>query len=130
MVYGTPVWEAAVDALLLMLAPEVPHIAEELWQYRHGQSQREAAAGFKVAHSIHVQPWPVFDAALASADVITLVIQVNGKLRDKIEVPADVSEATAQELALTRPAVQKWIEGKQIRKVIFAGGRLVNIVVG
>jgi leucyl-tRNA synthetase len=58
------------------------------------------------------------------------VVQVNGKLRDRIEAPADISEEAARELALASPAVQKWIEGKPVRKVIFAGGKLINIVVG
>ena len=118
-VCGTPAWDAAVDSLLLMLAPEAPHIAEELWQRRHD------AAG-----SVHVQPWPSFDPDLAKADTITLVVQVNGKVRDKIEAPAGITEAAAREIALARPAVQKWLEGAEVRKVIFAGGRLINIVVG
>jgi leucyl-tRNA synthetase len=123
-VYGTPAWDEAIDVLLLALAPEMPHIAEELWQRRRGHGS------FTAAGSIHVQPWPVYDPELAKAEVMTLVIQVNGKLRDRLEAPADMSEDAARELALARPAIQKWIEGKQIRKVIFAGGNLVNIVVG
>jgi len=123
-VYGTPAWEEAVDTLLLMLAPETPHIAEELWQRRHGSAE------FRAEASIHVQPWPAYDPELAQAATVTLVVQVNGKLRDKLEVPADISEEEARKLALARPAIQKWIEGKTIRKVIFAGGNLVNIVVG
>ena len=113
-----------MDSLLLMLAPETPHIAEELWQRRHGKQ------GFSAAASIHVQAWPAFDPELAKADTITLVVQVNGKVRDKIEVPAGIAEAAACEAALARPAIQKWLEGKPVRKVIFAGGKLVNIVVG
>ena len=77
-----------------------------------------------------MQSWPEFDPDLATADMITLVVQVNGKVRDKIEAPAGITEATAREMALARPAVQKWLEGAQVRKVIFAGGRLINIVVG
>ncbi len=125
-VYGTPAWDAAIDSLLLMLAPETPHIAEELWQRRHGGQ----AGDFQAADSIHVQPWPAFDPELAKAQMITLVVQVNGKLRDKIEAPADITEEAARALALARPAVQKWLEGQQVRKVIVAGGKLVNIVVG
>ena len=125
-VYGTPAWNEAVDSLLLMLAPEAPHIAEELWQQRHGT----ANGGFDAAKSVHMQAWPDFDPELAKADTITLVVQVNGKVRDKIEVPAGITEDRARELALARPAVQKWLEGEQVRKVIFAGGKLVNIVVG
>ncbi len=123
-VYGTPAWDEAIDSLLLLMAPEMPHIAEELWQRRHGTGK------FTGARSIHVHPWPTFDAELAKADTITLVVQVNGKLRDRIEAPADISEDAARELALASPAAQKWIEGKPVRKVIFAGGKLINIVVG
>ncbi|MCX7668652.1 MAG: class I tRNA ligase family protein [Anaerolineae bacterium] len=123
-VYGTPAWDEAIDTLLLMMAPETPHIAEELWQRRRG------ATDFSADKSIHVQPWPAYDPELTKADMITLVIQVNGKLRDRISVPADITEEAARELALARPAIQKWTEGKTIRKVIFAGGNLVNIVVG
>jgi leucyl-tRNA synthetase len=131
-VHGTPAWDEAIDSLVLMMAPEMPHIAEELWQRRHGvtRSGDHPRQGFAATDSIHVHPWPTFDAELAKADVFTLVVQVNGKLRDKIEVPADITQDAARELALARPAVQKWIEGKQIRKVIVAGGKLVNIVVG
>jgi leucyl-tRNA synthetase len=123
-VYGTPAWDEAIDSLLLLMAPEMPHIAEELWQRRHGKGK------FTGARSIHVHPWPAYDAELAKADTITLVVQVNGKLRDRIEARADISEAAARELALASPAAQKWIEGKPVRKVIFAGGKLINIVVG
>ncbi len=123
-VYGTPAWDEAIDLMLLMLAPETPHIAEELWQRRHGDE------AFDPAQSIHVQPWPVYEPALAQAETVTLVVQINGKVRDKLELPADVGEAAAREAALASPTVQKWLEGKQVRKVIYAGGKLINIVVG
>jgi leucyl-tRNA synthetase len=130
-VYGTPAWDEAVDSLLLLLAPETPHVAEELWQQRHSQT-REATgnlSGFRSEDSIHVRSWPAYDPELARADTITLVVQVNGKVRDKIEAPAGITEEAARAAALARPAVQKWLEGKTVRKVIVAGGKLVNIVV-
>jgi leucyl-tRNA synthetase len=133
LAYGTPAWEEAVDMLLLMLAPETPHIAEELWQRRRGRSEFRLAKGggiFDAEASIHVQAWPAWDPELAKAEVITLVVQVNGKVRDKIEAPADISEEDARQAALTSPTVQRWLEGKSVRKVIFAGGKLINIVVG
>jgi leucyl-tRNA synthetase len=112
------VWNEAVDSLLLVLAPIAPHITEELWALRgHG-------------YSVHQQPWPAWDAEAAREDSLTLVVQVNGKVRDKIEVPAGVDEAAARELALADPNVQRHIVGKPVRKVIFAGGSLVNIVTG
>ena len=122
-VYGTPAWDEAIDSLLLMLAPETPHIAEELWQRRHGSGE------FRAEDSIHVQAWPTWDPELAKAGTITLVVQINGKLRDRIEATAGISEAEARELALASPTVQRWLEGKTIRKVIFAGGKLLNFVV-
>ncbi len=123
-VYGTPAWHEAIDTLLLMLAPVTPHIAEELWQRRHGTGKEFAAE-----NSIHVHPWPAYDPELARAEVVTLVVQINGKVRDKLEVPADITEDAARAAALASPMVQKWLAGKQVHKVIFAGGKLINIVV-
>jgi len=123
-VAGDRAWDEAIDMLLLMMAPMMPHIAEELWQGRHPRGT------FSAEKSIHVHPWPEYDAELARADIVTLVVQVNGKVRDRIEAPAGITEEQARELALASPSVQKWFEGKQVRKVIFAGGKLVNIVVG
>ena len=100
-----------------MLAPLAPHFTEELWQRRHP------------GPSVHVQTWPAWDAEATKDDVVTLVVQVNGKVRGKIEVPAGVSEADTRELALAEPNVQRHLEDKIIRKVIVAGGTLVNIVV-
>jgi leucyl-tRNA synthetase len=121
-VADTPDWDEAIDTLLLMMAPALPHISEELWQRRH------RGGAFNRNRSIHVQPWPQWDAELARAQTVTLVIQVNGKVRDKVEAPADIVEAQARELALGSPAVQRWLEGKAIQKVIFASGKLINIV--
>ncbi|HSN78202.1 MAG TPA: leucine--tRNA ligase, partial [Anaerolineae bacterium] len=114
---GTAAWDEAVDSLLLLLAPIAPHISEELWQRRHP------------GPSVHVQRWPAWDADAVKDDVITLVVQVNGKVRGKLEVPAGLDEAAARELALADPNVQRHIAGKTVRKVIFAAGSLVNIVV-
>ncbi len=132
--WGNPLFLLAITAglatwlllksLLLLLAPFVPHIAEELWQRRRGHSE------YRADESIHVQPWPTWDPELAKAEAITLVVQVNGKVRDKIEAPAGISEEAARQAALSSPAVQRWLEGKSVRKVIFAGGKLINIVVG
>lgn len=106
------------DLLLLMLAPMAPHVAHELWQ-RTGHDTMLAA-----------EPWPVFDPALVVEDVVTMVIQVNGKVRDRVEVPADIGEDEAVELAVGRDKIRRWTEGKQIRKVIARPPKLVNIVVG
>jgi leucyl-tRNA synthetase len=112
----TAAYSIAATNLLLLMAPMSPHIAEELWHRSGGQG------------SVHVQAWPQFNEELAAADVITLVIQVNGKLRDRIEVPADVSEDEATTLALASPKVQQFLDGSTPRQVRYVPGRLVNIV--
>ena len=115
---GTPEWQEAQSIYLRLLAPAAPHIAEELW-HRQGQP-----------YSVHTQSWPEFDAEAAAEDEITLVVQVNGKVRDRFQVPADLSENEAKARALASPAVQRYTEGKEPRKVIVVGGgRLVNVVV-
>ena len=116
-VYGTEAWDEAIRTMILLLAPSCPHIAEELWG-RIGQS-----------YSVHRQSWPEFDPDLAAEEVITLIIQVNGKVRARLEVPADISEDAAREAALTDENVQRHIEDKDIRQVIYVAGRLINIVV-
>ncbi len=109
-------WDEAVRSLLLMLAPFVPHVAEELWARAGGE------------YSIHQQPWPVADEAAAAEEIITLVVQVNGKVRDRLEVPADVDEETARARALASEKVQAYLDGAEPRQVIVVPGRLVNIV--
>jgi leucyl-tRNA synthetase len=116
-VYGTEAWDEAVETLLLLLAPCCPHIAEELWA-RTGKE-----------YSVHQQAWPEYDADLAAEEVITLIVQVSGKVRARIEVAADIGEEEAKATALADENVQRHIEGKEIRKFIYVPGRLVNIVV-
>jgi len=116
-VYGTPAWDEAVETLLLLLAPCCPHVAEELWT----QTGRP--------YSIHRQSWPRFDPDLAAEEVITLVVQVNGRLRARLEVPADITEEAALEAALGDENVQRHVGDKEIRKTVYVPGRLVNVVV-
>ena len=111
-------WRESIEKFLLMLAPIAPHIAEELWE-RTGH-----------AYSIHQQLFPEWDDSLAAADTITLVVQVNGKVRDRIAAPADIDEPAARELALSSVKVQPYTAGKTINKAIYVPGRLVNVVVG
>ncbi len=111
-------WRQCIESFLLMLAPIAPHVTEELWE-RTGH-----------AYSIHQQMFPSWDDDLAAEDTITLVVQVNGKVRDKLEVPAGIEEAAAQELALASPKVKTYTEGKSVNKTIYVPGRLVNLVVG
>ena len=109
-------WREAIASLLLLLAPSCPHIAEELWA-RTGRP-----------YSIHQQAWPQWEEALAAEELFTLVIQVNGKVRDKTEVPVTISEEEVKKLALASAGVKRHIEGKEIKKVIYVPGRLVNVV--
>ena len=109
-------WQDAVEKMLMMIAPLAPHIAEELWS-RTGRP-----------YSIHQQSWPEWDEALVLEDEITLIVQVNGKVRDRITAPADIAEADARALALASEQVQKHLGGKQPRQVIYVPGKLVNIV--
>jgi len=110
-------WKWCRDKLLLLLAPTAPHLAEELWE-RIGHS-----------YSIHNQSWPVWDEELAKDEEITLVVQVNGKLRDRITVPAAITEAEARQIALERQRLKAYLEGKEIINIIYVPGRLVNLVV-
>jgi leucyl-tRNA synthetase len=105
------------EMFLRLLSPFAPHISEELWQ-RLGHD-----------YSIHNQSWPKWDEELAKDKEITLVVQVNGKLRDRIAVPASITEAQARQLVLERQRVKAYLEGKKIIKTIYVPGRLVNFVV-
>lgn len=80
-------------------------------------------------YSIHNQSWPKWDEALAKDEEITLVVQVNGKLRDRITVPASITEVEARHLALERQRVKAYLEGKEIVNIVYVPGRLVNLVV-
>jgi len=106
----------AVDQLLLVLAPMTPHVTAELWERRHPDQH------------IHSQSWPTFDQALASALTETMIVQVNGKVRDRIEVDAGVDEAEMRRLALASPKVRAALEGAEPRKVIARPPKLVNLV--
>ena len=116
-VAGTTAWDEALDIYLRMMAPAAPHIAEELWM-RLGRP-----------YSVHTQSWPDVDEEAAKEDEITLVIQVNGRVRDRLTVPVDISQERAKELALSSEAVQRYLDGKPPRKVILVPGRLVNVVI-
>jgi len=110
-------WDSSIKTLLLLLAPTAPHLAEEL-------SQR---IGLK--YSIHNQSWPEWDEALVTSDEFTLVVQVNGKVRDRLTVPVSVTEDEARKLALEQEKVQTYVKGREVVKVIYVPGKLINIVV-
>jgi leucyl-tRNA synthetase len=104
------------ETFVLMLSPMAPHLAEELWR--------------KLGHaeSLAYEKWPEADPALLVEDTITLAVQVNGKRRDEIQVPADASKETIEAAALASEKVQKFLEGRAPKKVIVVPGRLVNLV--
>jgi leucyl-tRNA synthetase len=114
---SSPVWQEAVQTLLLLLAPSCPHITEELWER------------LELPYSIHLQPWPEWNEELARDEVVTVVVQVNGRVRDKIEIAPDTPEERVRELALATPGAQRHLDGKTVQKVVYASGKVVNIVV-
>ncbi len=110
-------WDDAVDRLVLLLAPMAPHIAEELWA-RRGH-----------AYSVHQQALPAWDESLMASDTITVVVQVNGKLRGELSLPAGVSEGDAIAAALADPAVRRHTDGHEVVRRVYVPGKLVNLVV-
>jgi leucyl-tRNA synthetase len=106
----------ALSSLLLLLAPFAPHLAEELWSRLGG------------AGSVHRQRWPAADPAALVRDTVPLVIQVKGKVRGNLEVPADADRGTLERLALASDIAARWLEGKPPSRVIVVPGKLVNLV--
>ena len=115
---GTTEWNEAQEIYLKMLAPVAPHITEELWTNHLGKS-----------YSIHQQRWPEVDETAAQEDSIELPVQINGKVRDRITVPAAADENEIKSAALSSETVQKYLEGKEPKKIIVANKRLVSIVI-
>jgi leucyl-tRNA synthetase len=115
---GSAEWNEAKEIYLRLLAPVAPHIAEELWTVQMGKP-----------YSVHQQPWPEVDEEAAKEDSIEIPVQVNGKVRDRVVVPADADEEQIKAAALASDQVRKHLEDRVPRKVIVANGRLVNIVV-
>ena len=113
---SSPEWREAYDTLLLLLAPIAPHITEELWE-RTGHE-----------YSVHSQTWPTWDDSLTVSEEVTLIVQVDGKLRDRLTVPADIAQDAAQEAALASEKVRAAMGGKTPARVIYVPGRLVNVV--
>jgi len=110
-------WDEAVDASTRLLAPIAPHITEEVWNHRGN------------AGSVHEAAWPEADPEVARDQTVTLVIQVNGKVRDRLEVAADISAEDAEAAALASDRIAEWISKGEVRKVIARPPKLVNIVV-
>ena len=114
--YGSKTWEETMNIYLRMLAPVAPHIAEEIWHLLGNET------------SVHLQLWPIVDEAAIIENEITLVVQINGKLRDRILASVNISEEDAKTKALASAIVQKILEGKPPQKIIYVPGKLINIV--
>jgi leucyl-tRNA synthetase len=110
-------WQEAIDTLLLLLAPTAPHLAEELWTRTDHP------------YSIHNQTFPKWDEELAADEEFTLVIQVNGRLRDRVRVSVTITEEEARELALSRERIKAYLKAGEVTRIIYVPRRLVNVVV-
>ncbi len=116
---ASPAVSEGIDTLVNLLSPMAPHVADEMWE--------------RLGHTddyLYRKPWPAFDPAVAAEEEVTLIVQVNGKVRDRIVLPAGVDAAATEAAALASEKVQAGVEGKSVRKVIVIPGKLVNIVVG
>ena len=111
-------YDEAVRLILLMLAPMAPHVAHELWEMR-GNNEMLA-----------LQDWPTWDEKLVREETVTMIVQVNGKVRDRVEVATDITAEEAEEHALSLDKIRGWIDGHEVRKVVVRQPNLVNIVIG
>lgn len=116
-VYQSDAWKEAVRTLVLLLAPACPHVSEEIW----------SKLGYP--YSVHNQHWPIYNPELAAEETIEIVLQVNGKIREKVVVPINSNEEELTKLAMANPSIQKLLDGKTIKKVIAVPNRLVNMVI-
>lgn len=109
-------WEEAMSVFLRLLAPLAPHLAEETWE-RQGRP-----------YSVHRQPWPVYDPAIAAEEQVTLVVQVNGRVRARIDVPTGLSEEEATRLATEDEGVRRALGDRPLRRVVHVPDRIINLV--
>jgi leucyl-tRNA synthetase len=112
-------WRQALETFTVLLAPIAPFMTEEIWQTILGHD----------GQSVHRQSWPRYDEELVRQDEVTVMVQVNGKLRDRVVVPAGIGDEALQAAALARPGVQRHLQGRQPARYVIVPGRLVNIVV-
>ena len=121
--------KAEIEVLLKLLAPFAPHMTEELYQQLSGNSKFEIRNS--KFSSIHKQPWPEFDEGKIVSDVVTIAVQVNGKLRDTIETQNSKikSQKEMENLSMDKQNVRRQLEGKEIKKVIYVPGKILNFVV-
>jgi leucyl-tRNA synthetase len=114
---GSDEWKEAQEIYLKMMAPVTPHVAEELWSH------------LGRPYSVHTQKWPAVDEAATKEDSIELPVQINGKVRDRMIISAEATEEEIKSAALSLETIQKYLEGRQPKKIIVANRRLVSIVV-
>ncbi len=132
---GSKEWAEAQEIYLKMMAPVTPHVAEELWYMLSSgepsgtDSVSQSGKAARPYQSIHTQPWPKVDEAAAREDQIVIPVQINGKVRDRVTVPADADDETVKTAALAAEGVVKALEGKTPKKVIVVKGKLVSLVV-
>jgi leucyl-tRNA synthetase len=117
-----PVPREAVEALVLLLSPFAPHVAEEAWEIL-GKFQGDAQSCISRA------PWPAYDESLCVETTAVVAIQVNGKVRGKVEMEKSLEESAAVQLAQEQATVSKFLDGKQIKKIVYVPGKILNIVV-
>jgi leucyl-tRNA synthetase len=115
---GAPPRREEVETFLKLLAPYAPYLAEELWERVGG------------AYSIHQQPWPEYDPDLLRTETMTIVAQVDGRVRDRVEVPAGADAAVVERAVRAAPNVTRHLEGRAVRGVVYVPGKLVNLVTG
>ncbi|MGA3150351.1 MAG: class I tRNA ligase family protein [Candidatus Saccharimonadales bacterium] len=113
----TPAWVFVINNLVQLLAPFAPHIAEEMWRDLGHEE------------SVHISNWPHWDESLVKEETLTLAVQINGKVRTEIMVPADIDEKSAIEAARTDEKAAEYLKGRTIKKAIYVPGRLISLVV-
>ena len=137
---GCALYKEEAEVLLKLLAPLAPHITEELWQAMSFANPRRSRAtvgttrqgsrdGFKKENSIHLQPWPEYDPDLVKTEEVTVVVQVNGKLRDKLVFLRGAGEREVHNKALESIVVQRFLQGQEIKHTVFVPDKLINFVV-
>ncbi|MCX7719810.1 MAG: leucine--tRNA ligase [Dictyoglomus thermophilum] len=113
----TPAFEEAIKTSILLLSPFVPHITEELWSELGNE------------YSVHMQKWPSYDPEMIKEEIVTVVIQINGRVRDRIDVNADATQEEVLRLALDRENVKKYLDNKEIKKVVYVPGKILSLYV-
>jgi leucyl-tRNA synthetase len=117
-----PASRPGVRALVLLLAPFAPHLAEELWQKVEGES--------RALKTLAYEPWPSYDEALCRDEIVEIAVQVNGKVRGRIQLAPDASEEEARRAALAEPNVATHLAGKSLKKFVYVPGKIANLLVG